>query len=224
MKILITGSEKNFLEWSAILSKDHTLNYQPERPTALEHLRGADVVIDFHDCSKPSATLGIYNRSDAPVFLNSVFGTLTEIREAGQIARHAVYGFNGLPGFFNGCVEAVANDDNDVGALRDLCKSLGIEAVTVKDQVGLVTPRVVCMIINEAYYTVEEGTASRQDIDLAMKLGTNYPFGPFEWCEKIGLANVYRLIVAVSRCTGDDRYKICPLLEKEARDRILLAD
>jgi 3-hydroxybutyryl-CoA dehydrogenase len=72
------------------------------------------------------------------------------------------------------------------------------------------------MIINEAYYTVEEGTASRKDIDLAMKLGTNYPFGPFEWCEKIGAKNVFDLLKAVHEATQDERYHICTLLKKEA--------
>jgi 3-hydroxybutyryl-CoA dehydrogenase len=71
------------------------------------------------------------------------------------------------------------------------------------------------MIINEAYYTVQEGTATRADIDLAMKLGTNYPYGPFEWCERIGLEHVYHLLEAVYDDTKDERYKIAPLLKKE---------
>jgi 3-hydroxybutyryl-CoA dehydrogenase len=81
--------------------------------------------------------------------------------------------------------------------------------------VGLVTPRVLSMIINEAFYTCQEKTATAADIDLAMKLGTNYPFGPFEWAEKIGLRQVYQLLEAVYEDTRDERYKICPLLKKE---------
>jgi 3-hydroxybutyryl-CoA dehydrogenase len=71
------------------------------------------------------------------------------------------------------------------------------------------------MIINEAFYTVQEGTATRQDIDLAMKLGTNYPYGPFEWCERIGIRHVYELLQAMYDDTRDERYKVCPLLKKE---------
>ncbi len=85
----------------------------------------------------------------------------------------------------------------------------------IEDRVGMVSPRVVCMIINEAYYTVQEGTASREDIDLGMKLGTAYPYGPFEWCEKIGVKNVYEVLEALYDDTKDERYKICPLLKKE---------
>jgi len=50
------------------------------------------------------------------------------------------------------------------------------------------------MIINEAFLTQEAGTASKEDIDLAMKLGTGYPYGPFEWAEKIGVAQVAELL------------------------------
>lgn len=84
----------------------------------------------------------------------------------------------------------------------------------VNSRVGLITPRVVCMIINEAYFTVQEGTANEKDIDQAMKLGTNYPMGPFEWCNKIGLADVYEILEALYQDTHDERYKICSLLKQ----------
>ena len=71
------------------------------------------------------------------------------------------------------------------------------------------------MIINEAYFTVQEGTAEKDAIDQAMKLGTNYPHGPFEWAEMIGLENVLDLLEAVYADTRDERYKVCPLLKKE---------
>lgn len=85
----------------------------------------------------------------------------------------------------------------------------------VNSRVGLITPRVVCMIINEAYFTVQEGTAVRGDIDQAMKLGTNYPMGPFEWCDKIGISDVYETLEALYQDTHDERYKICSLLKQE---------
>jgi 3-hydroxybutyryl-CoA dehydrogenase len=71
------------------------------------------------------------------------------------------------------------------------------------------------MIINEAYYTSEEGTALREDIDLAMKLGTNYPYGPFEWAKRIGTNQVIKLLDRVYNKTNDERYKICTLLRAE---------
>jgi 3-hydroxybutyryl-CoA dehydrogenase len=49
-----------------------------------------------------------------------------------------------------------------------------------------------------------------------MKLGTNYPFGPFEWGERIGIKNVYELLTAVYEHTNEERYQVCDLLKKEA--------
>ena len=69
------------------------------------------------------------------------------------------------------------------------------------------------MIINEACYTLQEGTATMSDIDISMKLGTNYPFGPFEWADKIGIKNVYEILENLYNDTKDERYKICPLLK-----------
>jgi 3-hydroxybutyryl-CoA dehydrogenase len=85
----------------------------------------------------------------------------------------------------------------------------------IKSRVGFFTPRVLCMIINEAYFTVQEGTASKADIDTAMKLGTNYPKGPFEFCELFGIDLVYKQLEALYQDTHDERYKICPLLKTE---------
>ena len=112
-------------------------------------------------------------------------------------------------------VEVSVLNSDDAPALAKVCQQLGTPYLLVDDRVGLVTPRVICMIINEAYYTVQEGTASREDIDLAMKLGTNYPYGPFEWCGKLGIRNVYELLHALYEDTKDERYKISALMKKE---------
>jgi 3-hydroxybutyryl-CoA dehydrogenase len=72
------------------------------------------------------------------------------------------------------------------------------------------------MIINEAYYTLEEKVSTKEQIDVAMKLGTNYPLGPFEWSEKIGINNIYELLRKLSM--ENDRYTIAPLLRKTAFD------
>jgi 3-hydroxybutyryl-CoA dehydrogenase len=74
------------------------------------------------------------------------------------------------------------------------------------------------MIINEAYYTLEEGTANRGDIDLAMKLGTNYPYGPFEWAQRIGIHHLVKLLDALHQDTHDERYKVCNLLRNELKN------
>jgi 3-hydroxybutyryl-CoA dehydrogenase len=70
------------------------------------------------------------------------------------------------------------------------------------------------MIINEAYFALEENVSTKEEIDIAMKLGTNYPYGPFEWAKKIGLKNVVRLLTELS--LSEKRYQPAGLLLKEA--------
>jgi 3-hydroxybutyryl-CoA dehydrogenase len=93
-------------------------------------------------------------------------------------------------------------------------KSSGINYSIVPDRVGLVFPRILAMIINEAAQVYDEKIATREDIDTAMKLGTNYPFGPLEWADKIGVELIYNILTALQRDFGDDRYRPHPVLKE----------
>jgi 3-hydroxybutyryl-CoA dehydrogenase len=95
-------------------------------------------------------------------------------------------------------------------------KSVGKEIELVQDRVGMVFPRIVCQIINEAAFVLQEEVASPQDIDLAMKLGANFPFGPIEWADKLGMQQVYAVLSALHRDLGEERYRISPLLRQMA--------
>ncbi len=69
------------------------------------------------------------------------------------------------------------------------------------------------MIINEAYYALGDGVSSKADIDIAMKLGTGYPYGPFEWSQLIGLKNINELLLQLMKL--DKKYSPAPALTKE---------
>ena len=84
----------------------------------------------------------------------------------------------------------------------------------VKDEPGLVSAKIIAMIINEAYFALGDDVSSKTAIDIAMKLGTNYPYGPFEWSEKIGIHNIYLLLKKLSLM--DTRYQPAPILLTEA--------
>ena len=85
---------------------------------------------------------------------------------------------------------------------------------SVPDIPGMITARVIATIVNEAYHTLEAHVSSREEIDIAMKLGTSYPYGPFEWSAKIGLKNIYGLLKELSR--EDERYLPASLMQREA--------
>jgi 3-hydroxybutyryl-CoA dehydrogenase len=109
---------------------------------------------------------------------------------------------------------ALRSAENAVGAAEQLFKSLGKETVRVKDSAGLTFPRIVSLIINEAARSLEEGVASAEEIDIAMKLGVNYPQGPLRWADRIGLDEVLTVLEGLQRETGEDRYRPAPLLRK----------
>ena len=143
-----------------------------------------------------------------PVIVNSVIKTTKEI------------GFpfirvNGWPTFLKRTIaEAACNDAKYKPAVEKIFSVFNRKTEWTPDVKGLISARVVSMIINEAYFALEEKVSSKDEIDLAMKLGTNYPYGPFEWAEKIGIRNVCELLSELSKT--EKRYQPATLLLKEA--------
>lgn len=83
----------------------------------------------------------------------------------------------------------------------------------VPDTPGMVTAKIIAMIINEAYYTLGDEVSTKKNIDIAMQLGTNYPYGPFEWAAHIGLEHIYKLLKNLS--ISDERFVVAKALEVE---------
>jgi 3-hydroxybutyryl-CoA dehydrogenase len=97
---------------------------------------------------------------------------------------------------------------------EEILERVNKRAEWLPDKPGMVAPRVVSMIINEAWFALEEQVSSREDIDTAMLLGTNYPYGPFTWGDKIGLKKIVTLLQTLEK--EDPRYSVASLLLKEA--------
>ncbi|MDB4347225.1 3-hydroxyacyl-CoA dehydrogenase family protein [Bacteroidia bacterium] len=145
------------------------------------------------------------------IVFNAVCTKLEDLVAEG-INESILIGMNLLPTFVN---RPLAEVTTQAKGNSQVLMKLGWEVKNVASRIGLVTPRVIVMIINEAYFTVQEGTATKEDIDVGMKLGTNYPKGPFEWANLIGLKNIYKTLDALYEDTKEGRYKICPLLKTE---------
>lgn len=100
-------------------------------------------------------------------------------------------------------------------------KSLGKIPVWVEDTPGMVLPRVVCMLINEAAFAVQDGVGDKDTIDKAMQLGANYPKGLLAWGAEIGYRRVAGVLEHMQREYGEDRYRPCYLLRKWGLEELM---
>lgn len=105
-------------------------------------------------------------------------------------------------------------DDTILKNAENFFSNAGLSSSIVPDRIGLIFPRIVSMIINEAAQVYSEQIAAKEDIDTAMRLGTNYPYGPLEWADKIGIELIYEILSALQRDFGEDRYRPHPILKE----------
>lgn len=148
-----------------------------------------------------------YSQLKKPVFINCVNSTLKEM-DAGE----NIYRINGWNSFIKRDCWEIAGTINEASSI--VLESIKKTFVVLPDEPGFIAARIISMIINEAYFAKAENVSTEKEIDIAMKLGTNYPFGPFEWCTLIGLKNVYALLKKLAE--SDSRYQPSSLLEQEA--------
>jgi len=145
-----------------------------------------------------------------PVFVHGVACTCREIGRLNYYRLNAWNGFLQRP-----VIEVAAMNDEAKPKAELVLKALGWQYTWTPDEPGLIAARILSMIINEAFYGLQDGISTPAEIDIAMQLGTSYPHGPFEWERKIGLDNVYYLLKKLQQQYGS-RYAPAPLLEQEA--------
>lgn len=214
MKILLRGEKIVTNELKQKLTAAEVTEIQDSDYPKID-LSAFDMIFDLSIDENSNALKYYAPLKNIPVFVGAVKTQLAAAANLyGREILCTLIGINDLPTFINRSLAEVSLlNKTDEPTLHQIMLNLGWEYKLVQDRVGMVTPRIIMMIINEACYTLQEGTASMQDIDTSMKLGTNYPFGPFEWADRIGIKHVYETLKAVYDDTHDERYKICPLLK-----------
>lgn len=161
----------------------------------------AACVIDLSFEEHPER-IAFYQNSKIPVLIGAVTTTLNDL----EVASHSpIARFNHWPVFINrNCIEFAAQPAQ-LETFEQLFAQLQFKYFTTADTPGFVSARTLSMIINEAFLAMEEKLSTEAEIDTAMKLGTGYPMGPFEWCHAIGQPHILALLQKLAAI--DERYE-----------------
>lgn len=161
-----------------------------ENLSQLEQYKNADAIVDL-----------LYNESHR-LQLESLLPALIVINSVEQNLQETNLSFvriNGWKTFLQPSItEASTIKEENKTKAQEVFSFFQKKLEWVPDEIGFITPRVVSMIINEAFIALKEGVSTKGEIDTAMKLGTNYPYGPFEWAEKIGVEKIKSLLDKLS--------------------------
>ena len=217
MKIAILASAQQKEEW---VSKSKAANVQMIWVANQKELLKTNADAYFDLLFVPSsAKMEDYSSLSTPLFLNETIYAFPSIIEQATFPI-PLFRLSGWPGFLQRDVIELASyktEERKIGEI--ILSALGWKWKWVADMPGLITARVISSIVNEAYFTLEQEVSTKEEIDIAMKLGTNYPYGPFEWSAHIGLGNVYSLLVEMSK--QDPRHSPSELLRKETEQQLL---
>jgi 3-hydroxybutyryl-CoA dehydrogenase len=111
-------------------------------------------------------------------------------------------------------IRGLATSDATIATAQALAKALGKTPITVKNSPGFVVNRILCPMINEAIFCLQEGLATAEDIDAGMKLGTNQPIGPLALADMIGLDVMIAVMNVFYEGFNDPKYRPAPLLKE----------
>ena len=218
--VLSNSIDREIKRWSITKSEKKAILSRIKWDTSLDKVKECDLIIeavdeDFELKKNIFLKLDSLASNDTIFISNTSTLSLTKIAESTSrpdkvIGMHFLNPVPKIP--LVELVKCLHTSNDTVEKVKAFAARIGKTPVEVYEYPGFVTTRAIVPLLNEAMYILMEGVATAKDIDTAMKLGTNYPFGPLEWADKLGIDLVFEIFTSLQKYYGEDRYRPHPLL------------
>ena len=221
-KATISKSTAKLLEKGALTAEQKASADAIQFVTDMSAMKDADLVIEAAT-ENPELKFKIFKEMDANaregVILASNTSSISITKIAAVTSRPdkviGMHFMNPVPLMkLVEIIRGLGTSDETTKTIVDLCKALGKEPVEANDSPGFISNRILCPMINEAVFALQENVGTPESIDQVMKLGMNHPMGPLTLADLIGLDVVLFVMEVLQRDLGEDKYRPAYLLRK----------
>jgi len=219
---VIAKSTAKLLEKERITPEQREAAVSLPTVTTLERAAEADLIIEAAT-ENPDLKLKIFRdldeiaKPEAILASNTSSISLTKIGAATKRPQQVIgmHFMNPVPLMrLVEIIRGLSTSDEVTETVMDVCRTMGKEPVEANDSPGFISNRILCPMINEAIFTLQEGIGSVEAIDTVMKLGMNHPMGPLYLADLIGLDVILFVMEVLQRDLGEDKYRPAYLLRK----------